>query len=403
MDAFVARQPIFDARRDVVAYELLFRSGTEDFFGGLGPDGATRKLIADASMVFGFEDLTRGRDAYVNATREVLLGEAVGALPPESVVLEILEDVEVDGEVIDACRRLRHRGYRIALDDVTDVEQLGPALDVTDIVKLDFRATPLEDRPAIAEAARRAGARLLAEKVETHAELERARELGCELFQGYYYCRPVLVEVQDAPAFEPHVLELLQELHKPSMNFDRVERLVRADVGLAVKLLRFINSAQLSLRTSVTSVRQALTMLGERGFRRWATLLVLTHLGQEKPRELLTVATTRGRFEELVAPGAGLRDRGEELFLMGLFSVVDALVDRPLDRILVDLPLAEDVKAGLLGEENAVRRVHACTLDLEAGAWDALSDRSRGMGLAPDRLPGLWAEAMLWSSRMLDG
>jgi EAL and modified HD-GYP domain-containing signal transduction protein len=394
MDTFIARQPIFDREMRVCAYELLFRSGPVDYFDSPDPDVATSKVIVDTLVLPGLRVLTGGRPAYINVTREVLLQDWVSVLPASSTVVEILEAVVPDSEVVEACRRLKGKGYKLALDDFSVGSLWEPLADLVDIVKVDATVSGAADRAWLARRFRRGSPVLLAEKVEAQDVYLETRRLGYRFFQGYFFARPTTVHGQDIPSSQLHHLQLLREIHKPGLDFAAVEAIIEHEVGLAYKLLRYLNAAFFGWRGSVESIRHALMLLGEREIKTWASVVVMASMASDKPDELVAQAVLRGRHCELLAPAAGLESRSQDLFLMGAFSLIDAMLDYPLAEILREIPLAGDVKAALLGEPGPLRDLFQVVVAYAACNWPVVSERAARLGLDEAVVSACYLEAL---------
>lgn len=400
MQVYMARQPIFDRRQRVVAYELLFRSGLENVFTASDGDLATSRVISDSFLVFDTQATTRGKRAFINFTREFLLGPYAGYLPKQWLAVEILEDVEPDPEVVAACQALDKAGYYLVLDDFVYHPRFDPLLKLAKVVKIDILATPAEELPALVQTMAPYQAKLLAEKVETQEEFDRTFQMGFSYFQGYFFSKPVVVSGRDVPGFKLTYLHMIQEINKPNMNFAKVESIIKQDVALSYKLLRYINSVGFGLLGEVKSIRQALTLLGEENVQKWASLVALTHLGQDKPDELLVSSVVRAKFCESLAPLAGLAERAADLFMMGLFSHIDALLDLPLAEILSQMPIDRDVKAALTGQPGRLGQVYKLIVSYERGDWEACSQALVGLGLAEESLPTLYLAALQWSRQL---
>ncbi len=399
-DAYIARQPIFDRSMNVIAYELLFRASLNNFFES--PDGtqASSKVIADTFLLFGIEKMTGGKKAYINFTRDVLLANYALLLPQKVVVIEILENINPDEEIQKACQKLKQSGYEIALDDFIDEKKFEPLLDFTNILKIDFTQTTPEVRQHMADTYGPTDIALLAEKVETRDEFEQAHEMGYNYFQGYFFSKPVIIKGKDIPAFKLNYLRIIREINKPDLDFESLEGIIKNEIALSYKLLRYLNSAFFGLRVKVSSIRQALALLGENEIKKWVTLVTLANMGQDKPDELVSTAIARGKFCELISPEIGFRDRSSDLFLLGLFSVIDAIIDRPLEEILSEISLVEDIEAALLGEENQLKKVYDLNLSYEKGEWKTVAELSSGLKLDEVKLPALYLEAVEWANEI---
>ncbi|MGQ9824726.1 MAG: EAL and HDOD domain-containing protein, partial [Desulfotomaculales bacterium] len=350
MEVFIARQPIFDLQQRVVGYELLFRQYRDDLLAAESGEKATARVIDAAVHDFGLLKLTGGARVFVNFPRGLLLQMAATLLPPEKTVVEILENVEPDGEVVSACRRLKSKGYRLALDDFVDHPRFEPLVELADIIKVDFLAAGPKERRRLVERFAPRGIRLLAEKVESREDFRAGAALGYSYFQGFFFARPEILAGRDLPGRKLNCLRLLRELHGPDYGFDRAEEILKKDVSLSFKLLRYVNSAWFGLKSPVSSLRRAMAVLGENGLRQWATIVALSDLATDSSPALFTTCLIRARFCELLAAPAGFASSRSELFLTGLFSALDSLVGRPLPEVLDEIGVASGVRSALLGE-----------------------------------------------------
>ena len=380
-EIFVARQPIFDTTQEVYGYELLYRSGAGKFYSSLDGDSAASEVITNSFLLIGLETLTRGKKAFINFTRHLLENETATLLPNESIVVEILEDSPPDAKMIDACFKLKELGYHLALDDFRNDHRLEPLLDLVDIVKVNFLTTPLAQREAIIQKIGTRRVKFLAERVETREDFDHALELGYTFFQGYFFSKPLIVSGRDIPSFKLTYLKILQEVNRDDFNYDRLESLIKRDISLSYKLLKFINSMAFGFRSEIRSIKQALVFLGQKEISKWLSLIALKSIGDYKPDELVVTALCRARFCELMASLTSMQGRSSDLYLMGLFSMVDAFFDMPIDTILADLPLAGDIKRALLGEEGQLRDVYELVLAYEKGDWDELGRKASRLGL----------------------
>lgn len=394
---FAARQPIFDRASEVAGYEILFRDSPENRFTATDPDAASAATIERGTTAFGLEALAGERTVYVNLTRQALLGEFYRMLPPERSVIELLESVEPDRAVLDACRRARDAGYRLALDDFTDAPRERPLLEFASVVKVDFRAAPSACDPALLDPLRARGVTLLAEKVETREEHHAALDAGYDLFQGFYYCRPRMIETRDLPPSRLAALRFLAEVSRPDASFERLEAVFRDDVGLTVRLLRYLNSAAFGWRHEVTSLRHALSLMGLEPLRRWAVMIGLLKLGEEHPSELCVTALSRARFAEELGPEVGLGPRRLELFLTGMLSVVDTLVGRPLHEVLAQLAVPGSVRAALLEGRNALGSVLRLVRAYERGDWAAVEEARAGRPVEDRLLASAYVQSVRWA------
>ena len=332
---YVARQPIFDREEKVFGYELLFRDGLENAFHG-DTDEASRATL-DRTLLMGLDVLCDGRRAFVNCTRDTLIKGLVTLLPSTTTVVEILETVPGDPDVVAACQSLREAGYMIALDDYVADDPREGLTSLADIIKVDMQLTTEEQRIAMIQRLGGRHCRMLAEKIETHAEFVRARDQGFVYFQGYFFRRPEMMNTHDMPANQMNYLRMLQEVSRPELEIKALEQLVKAEASVCYRLLRYLNSAMFGFQSEIHSVRHALSILGERDVRRWVRLVAAVGAGQEKTSDLVLSALVRGRFGELLSPRVA---HGEsDLFLLGLLSLIDAMLEIPIEDVLEKIPL----------------------------------------------------------------
>jgi EAL and modified HD-GYP domain-containing signal transduction protein len=394
---YMARQPIMDRHAHVHGYELLFRAGREAAFRGDG-DLATRTML-DNTVMFGLERLTGGLPAFVNCTRESLIGDLVNVLPPSMTVLEILESLEPTPDLIAACRKLKCDGFRLALDDFVWESKFEPLVEVADYIKVDFATTGAHERKKLLKRLDGMAVALLAEKVETQEEYKRACDEGFTLFQGYYFCRPLLMENRKVPSNRLSHIEILQLLRSDSIELLKLTRLVKRDASLTYRLLRLVNSPVCAVRQEVTSIQSALLAVGEDTFRRIATLAIACELSGNRPAEILRMAFVRGRFCEMTAGLCGLD--ATEQYLMGLLSLLPAMLRLPMADLTPALPLRKEIRRALEGAAIPERSLLAWLEFHEQGDWAACDGEFREHRLDPDALMKCYAEAMVWAEDAL--
>jgi EAL and modified HD-GYP domain-containing signal transduction protein len=367
-DVFVARQPIFDRQLDVTGYELLFRGGNVADALVVDPEGATASVVLNSFTEIGLERLVGGRIAWINVTREFVLRGFAASLPPGLVLLEILEDQLIDDSFIAAIGELKLQGHRLALDDFRYSISAEPLLRLVDVVKLDLMALGRRGLSREVARCRPYGVTLLAEKLETRDDYNYCAAAGCELFQGYFFCQPELVHGRRVDANRLSLLGLLAELQDPAVELDALERTMALDLNLSYRLLRYINSVYFGLRQQVRSIGQALALLGAENLEHWAALSIFASI-DDKPPELTVTALIRARFCELASaylPGAN----PSELFTLGLFSVIDALMDMPIADVLARMPFPRDMREAIIGHVGPKGRLLECVIALESGNFE---------------------------------
>ena len=396
----VARQPIFDREEKVFGYELLFRNGLENAFGAANTDEASRATL-DSSLLVGLDVLCDGRRAFLNCTRDTLIKGLVTLLPSQSAIVEILEDVPPDPDVTAACQKLKEEGYLIALDDYVANDPRAPLAEIADIIKVDLKLTTPAERIELIKRHGPWRCRMLAEKVESRQEFIAARDQGFVYFQGYFFRKPEVLKAHEMPANRANYLRMLQQVSQPDLDLRALEQQIKLEVSICYRLLRYLNSPLFGLRSEVHSVRHALTMLGEREIRRWVRLIAAVGAGQDKPSDLVLSSLVRARFGELLSPR--VRRGQADLFLLGLLSLVDAMLDMHMADALDKIPLDHEVKEVLLGHPGPLRPIYQLMLAHESGEWDAAKRLAQELHLDSDEVAASYYEAQQWAHQVTSG
>jgi EAL and modified HD-GYP domain-containing signal transduction protein len=388
-DVFIGRQPVYDRNLDVAAYELLFRSGTANQAAVKDGNRATSEVFLNAMIEFGLDSLAGDRPVLVNVTRKFIVDNLLPPLDKGRFILEILEDIEPDEEFVAAMQRVAAAGYRIALDDFEFADKYLPMVKLAEIVKLDVRGLGLERLEQDAKILRRVGVKqLLAEKVETLDEFEHCKRLGFDLFQGYFLSKPRVLTGKTVRSQRLSTLQVLTALRKPDVGFEQLETIIGRDVTLTYKLLRYVNSASTGVRKKVESIRQAVSLLGLERLRTMVTLLTLSEM-KDKPAEMVHIALTRAKTCELLGQALNRKDC-ESFYIVGLFSMLDALLDAPLETVVQSLPLCDDVRVALLDREGAMGHALNCALAMERPGADDV----RLLGLSAAQIQHAYLEAL---------
>jgi EAL and modified HD-GYP domain-containing signal transduction protein len=350
----------------------------------------------DHCLCVGIDSLANGGLAFVNCTRDALLGGLFNLLPAKTAVVEILETVEPDTEVVEACINLQKLGYAIALDDFVPDPKWAPLVKIADYIKVDFRVSGAATRRVIRSMARLGHAALLAEKIEDQAEFQLAMQEGFEFFQGYFFCRPKIVANREIPQNRLNYLRLMVQLTRNPLNVREVVRIVQTEASLCYRLLRLANSALWGQREAVTSVRGALLLVGENRFRTLVSVAASTALGQEGSPALINLSLERARFCELVAPLIG--ENPTEQFMLGMMSLVDAMLETPMESVVGTLPLRQEAKDALVGIRNPTAAALCLVRSFESGSWAGCSAAVNLSEIGEDKLTELYLEAVQWAS-----
>ena len=394
----LARQPIYDTKMDVVAYELLFRAGEAmqaDFDDG---DAATSSVILNAFTEMPLEDILEDKPAFINFTRSLL--DAPTFLNKEQLVVEVLEDITVDVGMLDKLKKLKSKGYTIALDDYEYDPKHDSLLELADIVKIDVMNL---DEEQIADQVKQFepfDIKLVAEKVETHEVFQHCKQLGFEMFQGFFLAKPQVVKGKKVDADHQNILRLLSVLQDSNVEFDAIDKVISTHAVLSYKLLRLINSAAFGLPREVESIRQAATMLGLEKIRNWASMLALCSL-PAKPKALCLNTLMRGRMVQVLADllPSSVGISGESMYTCAMVSTMDAFLDLPLPEVVNSLGLGEEIRDAILSFKGSRGLLLKTAIDfgqgdMDAIDWDALSD----LGIDKAAVSDAYLEGLRWSA-----
>ncbi|TYT74363.1 EAL and HDOD domain-containing protein [Desulfobotulus mexicanus] len=400
METFIARQPIFNTQKQIVAFELLFRNGMDNAMPEMDGDQASYQLIANSFMDIGIQTLTEGKRAFINFTENLLLEKVPLMLPPKDTVVEILETVRPTPEVIQACREIAAKGYVMALDDFIYTPEWKELTDIARIIKIDFLNTPLTKIKECMAIETKVKPVFLATKVETHEQFDTAVSMGFILFQGYFFSKPEIIRGRQIQGQYLNLLQITAESAMPDMDLDRMEDLIHRDVGIAYDLLRYINSAYFKCRNEISSIRDALMMLGTDEVRRFIAILTLTKICSNKPEALMKASCIRGRFCERMGAATETPGLSSQLFTLGMFSLLDALLDESMEKILGEISLSKDIEKALLEKTGPLYPFLSLAEAYEKGEWDQVPKALAAIKLPETIIPGLYLEACEWSRNL---
>lgn len=398
--AYLGRQPILDRQQKIVAYELLFRHHQEATTANVSDEyDASSTVLASTLCDLGTKWVLGNKLAFINVTASMLLGGgALELLPPERVVLELLETVQPSPQVLARCQHLRNKGFTFALDDFELTEANKPLLQVASYIKVDIRQTPLEKAPAMLQAIERhhPNLKLVAEKVETAAEFKACKDIGFSYFQGFYFAHPETLSAKTInPAYE-NVLLLLNKVRE-NANPPEIEKFFKHDVALTFKLLRYINSVGFGLSCEIESIRHAIAILGYQQLYRWLTLLLVTAGQATTPPALLITAMTRGRLTELLGQDyMEPRDR-DNLFVVGMFSLLDVILETPMEKVLEKLSLATSVSDALLHRDGMYGPFLSLAEACEAGDAARIEELAASLQLETEQINRAHLDALSWT------
>jgi c-di-GMP-related signal transduction protein len=395
---YLARQPILDSEERTVGYELLYRAAPESSARITDNDAASREVLKQV-ISLGARELSAGKRLYINCSHELLVQDYVTVLPPENTVVEVLEWVEPTAEVLDACRRLKEAGFTIALDDFIPGPRSLPFVPFADIIKIDFRNTTARVRRELLDRYCQ-NIQALAEKLESREEYKSAIKAGFTLFQGYFFCEPVLLANRQLLPLPVNHRQLVDEARRKAIDFGRMEEIIKSDPALCHRLLRYLNSCGLCRGARFTSIHHALTLLGEKELRKWVAVACDSPTAAGCSITALASALLRARFGELLAPKLGCR--AYDMFIVGLLSLMDTLMGISLERVVSQVRVSPESAAGLLGQDTSLRGLLQLVVAYERGDWETVRVASVRFELPPEQLNKDYRRAVAWVGGILE-
>ncbi|WP_047986032.1 EAL and HDOD domain-containing protein [Ornithinibacillus californiensis] len=409
MEVYVARQPILTRKQEIFAYELLYRSNKHDNLYSNGDfDQATSEVI-NSLLQIGIEEITEGKPCFINFTETLLENTFPTFLQPELMVIEVLETVRPTERIIENCRILKAQGYKIALDDF-ELRDNDPyywkLIELADIVKIDVQKSSRLEQLKIMKALNKYNMIFLAEKVETREEYEQCLKDGYTFFQGYFFSKPVILRTSDLPILNHNLFVIISELSKEEPDIDKLTTFIESDVSLSYKLLRLLNSPAIGLVYKIKSIKQAIVLLGLIELRKWVYVLSFReHLNKTDfiMEEVIKLSLTRAKASELINISIGKRSQSSSAFIAGLFSLVETIFKQPLGQILNKLPLDQEIKQTLLGEETSLTPVKDLVFAAEKGEWSEIDRIVLEVGLNGDKFSDLYKQSIKWAKDVLVG
>lgn len=398
MDIFIARQGIYDINNNVIAYELLYRDSLKNNFNPLVEENeATYSVIQNISS-FGLDNLTDNKKAFVNFTEELIKENMATLLPNNKVIIEILENVKPTSDIIENLIKLKKLGYVIALDDIDDFKSILNFIGIVDIVKVDFRLTNREIRKNIEFVCKKYNIDLLAEKIETKEELEEAKKLGYKYFQGYYYSKPSIFLGKDLSVKNTSIFMLLPELLKEEFDIDKVESIMKNDIALTYKFLKFINSAYFNFLQEVKSIKQAIVLIGRDELKKWLSIITFVSMSPEN-NEYAKNIIIRAKLCEEIAREIKYKEEAYA-FMVGLFSNIHMMIEKDIEYVVKTLPLNVEVKDALLGNENILKNILDMTIAYENIDKEEILRLSEKINIDRNKLVELYYKSIEWSDKI---
>ena len=398
MNIYVARQPIFDRDGKVVAYELLYRDSEQNFFNAsVESNVATAILLMNSYLHFGIDYLVDGKTAFINFGDHLIKNEIPQLLPKNNVVIEILENIHPEPAVIDALKELRRRGYTLALDDFVEGEAFEEIMQLCQIIKIDMLNNSKESIKSILRKYANQGKIFLAEKVETQKEYEWCKTQGFDYYQGYFFARPSMLQSKEMAMSSSQYARLLEALYEKEPDYKKIAGIIEMDTILTYKLLRLVNSS-FAIATKIRSVQHALSILGINAFTKWLTLAMVQNLGRASHAEVVKVAMIRSKMLELMAKRADVfKSHQDEMSLLGILSVLDVLLQKPMEEVVILLPISDEMKRTFLREESVFLYPYELCLAYERGDFRGIDRMSDEENVYFSELSSDYVEAVKWA------
>jgi EAL and modified HD-GYP domain-containing signal transduction protein len=384
--------------KSLFAYELLFRNSLENVFPKIDDDEATSKMIEGLHLNLGLDNLTQGKLAFINFTYESLINGVALMLPKEQIVVEILETATPDKKLLRACKELKERGYVLALDDYEHATAWLEFFPYIDIIKIDYQLSTVKQLQQIIQAIKPySHIKLLAEKIETHEEYQHAIDIGCVYFQGYFFSKPEVIKSIVFSPSQRSLMNLMAELNMPNPDMDIINHAFESDMSLSLKLLRYAQSSLFKRNTQIESIKQALIVLGRKEIEKFMSLLFTTQFSVNKPQELIKMSLVRAHFCDLIV---GLSDQPTPQssgFLVGMFSLLDAMVDSEMPELMIKLPISQQIKDVILLRQGEQAQHLSLCEHFEQAQWQKASDLSVDMGIDGEQAVDIFQKAQIWA------
>jgi len=401
MDQYIARQPILNVHKRLYAYELLYRGAEPYTLKDVSGNRATASLLSSTFLTRGIDEISGMRPCFINFTQDLIERNLPAAFPKGQIVIEILEDVEPSKKVMSVCRKLHEDGYKIALDDFVYKRKFEPLLEIADIIKIDVRLTPLDTITRTLHRLNKYKVKLLAEKVETIADFEKANKLGFTYYQGYFFSKPERIEIRELSSVKVNLLRLLAEVTRKETTMEKLRDIISIDIAISYKLMRFLNSAYFYRLQEVKTVKHAIAYLGEKELRRFVLLVVISELASEQPGELTRLALVRAKFCELLGEISPHKAISGELFIMGLFSLLDTMLGAPMDKIMDKLPIGRRVKDALAQRSGLLAGFLKVSMAFERNQQRKISSLLLELKINPQQVPESYLTAVRYANGLL--
>jgi EAL and modified HD-GYP domain-containing signal transduction protein len=398
---FVARQPIFHEKGQIWGYELLFRSGPGYEVASVTDGDLATFSVATSGFIRSQEDIDQSKKICVNFTEKLLLNDAPLGLPSTVTVIEILEDVIPSSELIEKLIVYKQEGYLIAIDDFEAKIDLKDFIQLADIIKVDVFEKSIEEVEHICNAIKGSNAIRIAEKVEDSQLIPELIKLGFTLFQGFYFAKPELLTGRKIGATETSKLRVLQIIEDPSTTAETIEKVITTDPSITYRLLRFLNSAAFGFSIKINSIRHAITLLGLKRLKNWLRMVVLSDLLGDKNPEIYAMVLNRAKMLEEMVYEDQIKDaNADSMFLFGLLSLIDSMMDTPMDQLLNQLPLPDKIKNGYIDESSRYYKYLTFLEALEHSRPNVFEQLCRDLDFTPKQAAAAYLRSIVWTNEM---
>ncbi|CAH0539416.1 Cyclic di-GMP phosphodiesterase CdgJ [Vibrio marisflavi CECT 7928] len=390
-----------DRKKKTIGYEVLFRDGPNNTFPEIDPELATSRLLSDHFLSTHYKTLGNHL-GFVNFPYKSLLNRIPTLFPSESLVVEILEDCEPTIQLLEAVKEMSKLGYTMALDDFVPAPAWKPFYPYISIIKFDIKIISILRAKTFMRSVKDLNLKFLAEKVETHEEFDEAKQAGFDYFQGYFFSRPEMIQKKSLEPSFLTIVNLCKEIAKPNINYAAIEKLVSKDVSLSYKLLTYVNSS-VYVRTKIQSFKQALVYLGEKRLRKFVSLVAIASTENTKPDYLYSLSIQRARHCELIYAKCKSNAESDEgaAFLTGMFSLLDSLLDQPLEVLVDEMPIEESVKDALVNGEGFLGSILTLSIAYEKAEWNKINEIASSINLSEADLTESYQEALVWTTELL--
>ncbi|WP_022670539.1 EAL and HDOD domain-containing protein [Hippea alviniae] len=395
MDFLVGRQAILDRKGKVFGYELLYRENITKKTSQTNLDGdtATLRVIVNTFLSLGLNKIAKQGRIFINFTEDLIIEKLFETLPKERIVIEVLETVKAKQEVIEALKEAKRNGYTIALDDFVFEENLQELVKLADIIKIDFLELSKEEIKKELKKYKKYNLKLLAEKVETESDYKFALDLGFDYFQGFFFEKPEIESKKDISPYQANLLKALKIVNDPSSQMEDLIELISGDFYLHSKILALVNSPFFGLKTKITSVKNAVSLLGTDKTKKWLNILYISKLAENKPEELVILSTVRAKFASLLAKNFSIDE--EDAYMLGMYSLIDSLLGVTMEKALSEFEyLEEEIKEALLGKDNRFRELLNFIELYEKGDFDKAKEIMDKFDLIPQNINLNYFEAV---------